>query len=145
MSTGSSVRGCPDRFCYLAEITGGKNRKNHCEGAEEKTKWLMISVFYTVFLTPGVIELVQTPFDVSFQNAAYQHLYVAELMPIPFNELFIFKFSSVKGLIFSFRNVIVSLAMISFLIGLWRRDIRISHAILFLGALVLLAKHNRFT
>ncbi len=133
-------------FAYLAEIYWWQIRKNPpVEGAEEKTKWLMISVFYTVFLTPGVIELVQTPFDVSFQNAAYQHLYVAELMPIPFNELFIFKFSSVKGLIFSFRNVIVSLAMISFLIGLWRRDIRISHAILFLGALVLLAKHNRFT
>lgn len=133
-------------FAYLAEIYWRQFRKIPTGDARgEKAKWLLISVFYTIFITPGVIELVQTPFSVSFQNAAYQHLYVSELRPIPFRNFFIFAPVSVRGLISSLQNLIVLLAAASLLIGLWKRKLRISHAILFICALLLLAKHNRFT
>lgn len=132
-------------FAYLAEIYWRQFRKIPTGDAMgKKEKWFLIAVFYTIFITPGVIELVQTPFSVSFQNAAYQHLYVAELIPIPFQNFFIFAPVSVQGLISSLQNLIVLLVAAFLLIGLWKRKLRISHAILFIGALLLLAKHNRF-
>ena len=132
-------------FAYLAEIYWRQFRKiptGHTVGKKEK--WLLIAVFYTIFITPGVIELVQTPFNVSFQNAAYQHLYVSELVPVPFQNFFIFTPVSVPGLIFSLQNLIVLLAAAFLLIGLWKRKLRISHAILCIGAFLLLTKHVRF-
>jgi tetratricopeptide (TPR) repeat protein len=133
-------------FAYLAEIYWRQFRKIPTGGAVgKKESWFLISVFYTIFITPGVIELVKTPFSVSFQNAAYQHLYVVELLPITFRNFFIFAPVSVQGLISSLQNLIVFLAAAFLLIGLWKRKLRISHAILFIGALLLLAKHTRFT
>jgi tetratricopeptide (TPR) repeat protein len=134
-------------FAYLAEIYWRQFRKIIPTGdaVGKKEKWLLISVFYTIFITPGVIDLVQTPFSVSFQNAAYQHLYVAELVPISFRNFFVFAPTSIKGLISSLQNLIVLLAATFLLIGLWKRKLRISHAILFIGAILLLAKHTRFT
>lgn len=132
-------------FAYLGEIYWRQLRKIPTGDATgKKEKWLLISVFYTIFITPGVTELVQTPFTVSFQNAAYQHLYVSELLPIPFRNFFVFAPVTLKGLISSLQNVIVLLTAVTFLMGLWKRKLRISHAILFTGAILLLAKHNRF-
>lgn len=133
-------------FAYLAEIYWRQFRKIPTgDAVGKKGKWLLISVFYTIFITPGVIELVQTPFSVSFQNAAYQHLYVVELLPIPFRNFFVFEPVSIKGLISSLQNLIVLLTAAFLVIGLWKRKLRICHAILFIGALLLIAKHTRFS
>jgi len=43
------------------------------------------------------------------------------------------------------QNLIVLLAAAFLMIGLWKRKLRLSHAILFIGAVLLLARHNRFT
>ena len=132
-------------FAYLAEIYWRQFRKLPTGDATgKKENWLLIFVFYTIFITTGVTELVQTPFRVSFQNAAYQHLYVMELLPIPFRNFFIFAPVSIQGLISSLQNLIVILSAAFLLMGLWKRKLRISHAILFIGALLLLAKHARF-
>ncbi|MHB8139133.1 MAG: tetratricopeptide repeat protein [Smithellaceae bacterium] len=133
-------------FAYLGEIYWQEFRKKPvvCQ-AGKKEKWLLISVFYTIFITPGIIELVQTPFSVSFQNAAYQHLYVAELLPIPFQKYFVFAPTSIMGAISSVENIIVFLVVLSLLICLWKRKLRISHVVLLIGAILLLAKHARFT
>lgn len=132
-------------FAYLAEIYWRQFRKIPAgDIIGKKEKWLLIAVFYTIFFTPGVINLVKTPFNVSFQNAAYQHLYVAELIPIPFRNYFTFAPISIQGLIAFLQNIIVLLSAVFLLTGLWKRKLRISHAILFTGALVLLIKHGRF-
>ena len=132
-------------FAYLAEIYWRQFRKIPTGAAAgKKENWLLIAVFYSIFITPGVIELVQTPYSISFQNAAYQHLYVNELRPIPFRDFFVFSPVSVQGLIASLQNIIVLLVVALTLIGLWKRKLRISHAILIIGAILLLAKHNRF-
>ena len=133
-------------FAYLGEIYWQEFRKKQVFWqAGKKEKWFLISVFYTIFITPGIIELVQTPFSVSFQSAAYQHLYVVELLPIPLQKYFIFTPTSVIGAISSLENIIFFLVMASLLMGLWKRKLRISHAVLFIGAVLLLAKHARFT
>jgi tetratricopeptide (TPR) repeat protein len=132
-------------FAYLAEIYWRQFRKIQTgDAVGSGRKWLLISVFYTIFITPGVINLVQTPFSVTFQNASYQQLYVTELLPIPFQNFFIFAPVSVQGLVSSLQNLIVILAAAFLLIGLWKRKLRLSHAVLFICALLLLAKHNRF-
>jgi tetratricopeptide (TPR) repeat protein len=133
-------------FAYIAEIYWRQLRKKPpADPTGHKEKWLLIAVFYTIFLTPGAIELVQTPFAVSFQSAAHQNLYVAELLPFSFRNLFVFAPVTMKGLISSLQNIIVLLAAFFFLISLWKRKLRISHAILFFCSILLLAKHIRFT
>lgn len=133
-------------FAYLAEIYWRQFRKIAPRDVTgNKTKWLLIAVFYTIFVTPGVVELVQTPFSVSFQNAAHQHLYVAELLPVSFRNLFVFAPVTLKGLISSLQNIIVLLTALFFLISLWKGKLRLSHALLFLCSLLLLARHIRFT
>jgi tetratricopeptide (TPR) repeat protein len=133
-------------FAYLAETYWRQYRGTPTgDGPGSRSKWLLISVFYTIFLTPGAIELVQTPFSVSFQNAAHQHLYVAELLPFNFRNLFVFAPVSTRGLLASMQNLVVIAAVLFVLMGLWKRNLRISHAILFAGALLLLTRHLRFT
>lgn len=132
-------------FAYLAESYWRQFRKIPIgEMVGKKEKWLLISVFYTIFITPGVIKLLPIPFSVSFQNAAYQHLYVSELIPIPFRDFFIFAPVSVPGLISMLQNLIVIFSAAFLLMSMWQKELRLSHAVLYIGALLLLAKHARF-
>jgi tetratricopeptide (TPR) repeat protein len=133
-------------FAYLTEIYYRVFRKVHV-GSEvgKRDRWLLIFVFYAIFFTPGVTDLVQTPFSISFENAAYQRLYVSELLPIPFRSFFVFAPVSTWGLINALQNLIIFITAGTFLMLLWKRKIRISHTILFAGAFLLLARHGRFT
>lgn len=131
-------------FAYLAEIYWNRFRKIP-DTEKRKEKWLLIAVFYTIFITPGIVELVQTPFGVSFETAAYQHLYVAELLPIPFQKYFIFAPTSIMGAISSVENIVFFMVMVSSLICLYKRKLRISHIVLIIGAVLLVTKHARFT
>lgn len=109
-----------------------------------KSQILLMSVLYTVFITPHFTKLIQIHFDVSFDTAAYQHLYVLELGRVSFKRFFVFAPVTVQGAITSFQNVIVILAAASFVIGLLKKKLRISHAILFLTGVLLLTRHLRF-
>jgi len=109
-----------------------------------KSKILLMSVLYTVFFTPQIIKLIQTPFDISFETAAYQHLYVLELARVSFKNFFTFSPDTAQGIIASLQNIIVILAVASFVICLLKRKLRISHAILFLTGVFLLIRHLRF-
>jgi hypothetical protein len=133
-------------FAYLAEIYYQQYKKRSARyESGTKTKWLLIAVFYTIFFTPRIVELVQTPFAVSFQNAAYQHLYVAELQNIPLMNFFVFAPVTFNGLISSLHNMLVLLTVCFFLVSLWKKQLRVSHSILFFCSLFLLAQHARFT
>ena len=133
-------------FAYLAEIYWQKYRKRTAWNlVSRKEKWLLISVLYSIFATPGIIKLVQIPFSVSFQSSAYQHLYVAELLPTPFRDFFIYAPVSIQGIISLLQNLIVLMVAVFLIMSIWKKKLRISHAILFLGAIVLLAEHRRFT
>ena len=132
-------------FAYLVEAYWRQFRKTSVGLMAKKEKWLLISVFYSIFITPGIIELIQTPFSVSLETAAYQHLYVVELLPIPFEKYFTFAPTSITGVISSMENIIFFMVMLSPLICLYKRKLRISHIVLFIGAIMLLAKHARFS
>ncbi len=129
-------------FAYLAESYWRQFRRLPTgEMPGKRERWLLIFVFYTIFITPGMFKLLQTP----FQAAAYQHLYVSELIPIPFQSFFVFAPVSVGGTIGLLLNLIVFLSAAFFLLSLWKRKLRLSHALLFIGAVLLLAKHGRFS
>lgn len=133
-------------FAYLAEIYWQKYRKRTAWNlVSSKEKWLLISVLYSIFATPGIIKLVQIPFSVSFQSSAYQHLYVAELLSTSFRDFFIFAPVSIQGIISLLQNMIVLVVAVFLILSIWKKKLRISHAILFLGAIALLAEHRRFT
>jgi tetratricopeptide (TPR) repeat protein len=133
-------------FAYAAEIYYHQWRKSRQYLAiDGKSKWLLISVFYTIFITPQVFKLIQIPFDVSFQNSAFQYLYVAELLSLPFRNFFVFAPVTVNGVISSLQNIIIFFSIASFLISIYKRNLRVSHTILFFCSFLLLAKHTRFT
>lgn len=133
-------------LAYLAEIYWDKYKNRTERGVfSSKEKWLLISVLYSIFATPGIIKLVQIPFSISFQNAAYQHLYVAELLSTSFRDFFIFAPVSIPGIVSLLQNMIVLMVVVFLIMSIWKKKLRVSHAILFLGAIVLLSKHKRFT
>ena len=133
-------------FAYVVEIYYLQFRKiQQYPEADKKTKWLLTSIFYTLLITPQVFKLIQVPFDVSFQNAAYQHLYVSELIRVSFKNFFVFAPVTVNGVLSSLQNIIVILTVACFLVGIFKRNLRISHIILFFCSALLLAQHNRFT
>ena len=133
-------------FAYLAETFYHHFRKTNQALILNKTsKWLLISVFYTIFITPQFIELVQLPFNVSFQESSFQHLYVAELRKLMLAGFFVFAPVTVSGFIATLQNLVIYFVAGVSVISLYKKQMRISHTILLVGALILLYQHSRFT
>jgi len=132
-------------FAYLAEMYYRDFKKEAPYHTDSKsTKWLMILTIYTVLFTPHFVELIKTPFNISYGNALYQQLYVSELIPIDFRYIFTFSVLPFSNLIVTFQHFLVLASMGFFLICLWKRCLRISHLIIFSSSLLLLIKYNRF-
>jgi tetratricopeptide (TPR) repeat protein len=132
-------------FAYLAEIYYQDFKKEVHHPADNKlTKWLLILTSYTVFFTPHIVELIKTPFNISYGNALYQQLYVLELIPIDFRNIFTFSVLPFSNLTSTFQHFLVLASMGFLLLCLWKRSLRISHLIIFSSSLLLLIKHNRF-
>lgn len=132
-------------LAYLAEMYYQDFRKEARHPDDGKgTKWLLILTLYTVFFTPHVVELVKTPFNISYGNALYQQLYVSELIPIDFRNIFTFSMFPFANLITSFQHFLVLASVGFFLLCLWKRSLKISHLIIFSFSLLLLIKYNRF-
>jgi tetratricopeptide (TPR) repeat protein len=114
-------------------------------GGNKKKKWFLILTMYTVFFTPHIVDLIKAPFNISYNNALYQQLYVAELIPIQISSILRFSVLPFSNLIGSFHNLLIIVPVIFFILCLWKRNLRISHIILFFASLVLLIKHSRFS
>ena len=132
-------------LAYLAEMYYMDWRGTHKSSHDSKKfKWILICTTYTVFFTPHVFELIKTPFDTSYGNALYQHLYVDELRPIKWETLFVYSMFPFSNLIPTILNALVVIAFTCTAICLFKNQLRISHGIIFLVSIVLLLKHNRF-
>lgn len=108
--------------------------------AIKKEKWLLIITIYSLFITPGVIELMKTPFTA----ASYQQFYVAELIPLDINNLLRFSVWPSSELIGTFQNILILLPFVLFVLCLVKKKLRVSFVILLIAAIALLIKHNRF-
>ncbi len=129
-------------FAYVAEIYWRQFRNIQQDPIiDKKTKWLLISVFYTIFITPYAVELVKSPFDVS----SLTHLYIKEMLRIPIGNFLVFAPITANGFILSLQNIIVLFTVVTILISVFKRNIRISHTIIFVCSFLLLVKSTRFT
>jgi tetratricopeptide (TPR) repeat protein len=132
-------------FAYLAELYYHDFKKEDQHQTRSKsTKWLLILTLYTVFVTPHVVELIKTPFNISYGNALYQQLYVSELIPIDFKHVFTFSVYPFSHLNVTLQHFLLLASPAFFLLCLWKRSMRLSHLIIFSSSLLLLIKHNRF-
>ena len=128
-------------LAYLAEMYYREWKKAApAPGDGKRSRWIMIFTIYTIFFTPGIVALIKVPFDA----AMYQHLYVAELLPLQFNSIFSFSLLPFSNLTTSFQRGLIILSFCSIPLCLYRKRLRISHLILFLASIVLLIKHGRF-
>ncbi len=131
-------------FAYLAEFfwQGRKSQEERSGG--KYVNWQLIMTCYTIFLTPGFIKLLPTPFEAQFGSGRFQFLYIDEHKLLPWEKIFtfsLFPFSNILGFI---QNTLIISFFAIFLVSLCRRKLRISHAVLFAGAVYLLFQHTRF-
>lgn len=132
-------------LAYLAEIFYHNLKKTLPKSGEEKlSRWMLILTIYTVFITPDIVELIQAPFSISYGNALYQQLYVAELIPLQLSSLLSFSIFPLTNLLASLRNGLVLVTLGCFMICLYKREVRISHTLLLFASIALLMKYNRF-
>lgn len=130
-------------LAYLVESFWNDWRNRGIEKVKGKN-WYLILTCYTIFLTPGIIALLKTPFEVSYGLGRFEYLYIGELRPLSWQTIFqlpVFPFSNI---IVSSQNLFIILSLLIFLICLFRRNLRISHFILCAGSLALLVQHLRF-
>jgi len=128
-------------LAYLIEIFYRDARKvSPDEITGKKEKWFIIATIYTIFCTPYIYKLIETPFSA----AKYQQWYVAELIPIQIGQLLNFSLYPFSGFINLFQNVIISATVIFFIISFFKKSIRVSHILIFIVSWILLLKHNRF-
>ncbi len=131
-------------LAYLAEYFWHDRKNPMGDGRGKHTNWCLIATCYTALLTPGGIDLLQAPFESSFGGGRFQYLYISELQRMPWRQIFTLALLPFSGIVLSLQNFLVLSSLAAILMCLYRRNVRISHCILFGGATVLLLKHSRF-
>ncbi|MBF0539261.1 MAG: hypothetical protein HQL03_13515 [Nitrospirae bacterium] len=100
----------------------------------------LIASICAVYLTPDPIRLIGLP----FQPLQYASTYIGELKTLTLSEIFSFYISPRIINHLSVNNLAIVTVLMSALTGIARRDIRISHLLMFGGAVILLTKGSRF-
>jgi len=95
---------------------------------------------WTVLINPYGFAILDAPFNL----AEYQDQYIKELGSIKIEEFFSLKLFPFNNLTWSALNILIILACLGCLKGIWKKDIRISHLILLIGGLALLTQAERF-
>lgn len=126
-------------FAYLVEFLL-ERKKGH---QKKDTAFLLVTFFsiLSVLITPHGFRLPHVPFI----QTGFASLYINEIRKIAFSDLLSFHFSMLSPSLFTSFNLILLTGLFVFLSNIFGKHIRVSHLILFLGALVLLTKANRFT
>ena len=94
----------------------------------------------TIFATPHGRSLLAVPFT----PTAFSSQYVTELEKLGIEKLLSFNMESFAPTQVSLFNVLLLIAVLSFITALVKRDLRTSHLIMFAGGLFLLGKGIRF-
>lgn len=130
-------------LAYLAESCW-RDWRSKGQARIKNIRWYLILTCYTIFLTPGMTALLETPFDVSYGLGRFEYLYIGELRPLAWQTIFNLSFYPFANIIPTAQHLFIMAALIILPLCLWKRELRLSHAILFAGALTLLFQHLRF-
>ena len=128
-------------LCFLVEIfcLRLKNRKP-LKGKELLSILSIVAAMWMVLVNPHGLELLKAP----FVCAEFQPQYTVELRPVALSDLFQFSLFPVDKAFASISNILLLVGLAGALKGLLKKNIRISHLLLFIGGAVLLAKASRF-
>jgi hypothetical protein len=98
-------------------------------------------MFGTIFLNPNGIQILGTP----FRSIEDTYQYVSELLPFGLDRLLSFSITKMSPSFYTVFNVIFLFASLSVITALWKRRVRVSHLLMFIGGALLLSKGIRFT
>jgi len=128
-------------FAYLIEVIYRIKREGRKiqKGDLHVIAPLIISIC-AVYATPHGTRLTWMP----FVPTGFASLYIQELQPFVFSELFSFTFTKFCPSFPSMFNILLMLTAVFFIILVGTRSLRISHLILIIGGTVLLLKGTRF-
>ena len=131
-------------IAYLAEMFWQEWRHPPQNGNPKYARWFLIITCYTILFTPWTSGLLPIPFESSSGASRFQYFYIQELQKQPWDRIFTFSVFPLANIMRSLLNGALLAAFASFLFCVYKRDIRISHLILFMGGFFLLFLHVRF-
>jgi len=131
-------------IAYLAEMFWQEWRYPPQDGNPKYARWFLIITCYTILFTPWTNGLLPVPFESSYGMSRFQYFYIQELQKQPWDRIFIFSAFPLANIMRSLLNGALLAAFASFLFCVYKRNIRISHLVLFVGGFFLLFQYLRF-
>ena len=125
---------------YLAETGYKRFREGGAFAIVCSRVGLIMAAMVAILLNPFGLALLKTPFVMSPDIERY----IIELAPTAISDLIRFDFSSVDTIFPTLSNIILLLALLSFVRGCWTKKIRLSHLLIFMGGMYLLSRGTRF-
>lgn len=129
-------------FAYLIEYAFYRVKDKQTLNRKEIAVWIgLIISIAAVYITPLGTKLTWMP----FVPTGFASLYINELKHLQLNELISYSVADLSLTVPTTFNLLVLFSCFSVLACFFRKSVRISHIILFLGGIILLAKARRFT
>lgn len=128
-------------IAYLFEMAVNKFRSTPSVPAFTRGQRLtLIFSMYLIFITPAGLSLLRLPFELS----PFLEQSINEMAPLNLASFLKFSFSPVLPVVRSIQNCIILFGVVTCIVLVFWKAIRVSHLILFLGAITLLSLNRRF-
>ncbi|OPY81018.1 MAG: Tetratricopeptide repeat protein [Syntrophorhabdus sp. PtaU1.Bin058] len=126
---------------YLIEtVYTIKRQKRKMEKSDLNIIVPLILSMAAIYATPHGSRITWMP----FVPTGFASFYIQELLPLSFADLFTFNIIRFCPSLSTIFNILLILVIISFIVVICTKQVRISHLILFAGGIILLLKGNRF-
>lgn len=119
---------------------------NNFQGRENSSKhnliYLCVTVvaIWAILVNPDFNKLLTAPFDF----ARHQDQYISEIKKINLPDFFTFRVWPVTSIFWSITNILIIMACVCTIKGLFTKNIRVSHLLLVMGGIFLLTRSQRF-
>lgn len=126
---------------YLAEAYYNRFKKREPFNKQELIYVLFLSItMFMVLATPHGYKLVQIP----FKTTQYVSLFVSEIRILDLKDYLYYNFSPHEFTTMSFFSIFAALGGLAFVKAIFTKNIKLSHALMFLAAIFLIIKGLRF-
>jgi hypothetical protein len=101
---------------------------------------IIVITLWAILINPDFSKLLTAPFDF----AKHQDQYISEIVKINISDFFTFKVWPVTSIFWSITNILIIVACVGTIKGIFTKSIRISHLLLVMGGIFLLTRSQRF-
>jgi hypothetical protein len=101
---------------------------------------VIVVTVWAILINPYFNKLLTAPFDF----ARHQDQYISEIKKINLPDFFTFRLWPVKSIFWSITNIVIIMACVGAIKGLFTKKIKVSHLLLLLGGIFLLTRSQRF-